>query len=83
MAKADISKGSVRVTLLDDSGELASADFSGDSTNAQLVFGEFCVGSLNEKVFRIRFDVDGELYSFGFADKNGDFGGAHAAGIVR
>jgi hypothetical protein len=34
-------------------------------------------------VIRIRFTVDGKLYSFGFADENGDFGGAHAAGIVN
>jgi len=27
--------------------------------------------------------VDGKLYSFGFADENGDFGGAHAAGVVE
>jgi hypothetical protein len=34
-------------------------------------------------VIRIKFYVDGELYSFGFADENGDFGGAHAAGVVK
>ena len=37
----------------------------------------------NNKVFRIEFTVDGELYSFGFADENGDFGGARAAGVVK
>ena len=35
------------------------------------------------KVFRIKFNVDGELYSFGFTDENGDFGGARAAGVVK
>ena len=76
-------KGSVRVTLIDGENELASAYFSGDSTNARLDFGGFEVKTLEGKPFRIRFDLDGELYSFGFADKNGDFGGAHAGGLVR
>ena len=50
---------------------------------AKVVFDHFDVSGLNNKVFKIKFTVDGELYSFGFTDKNGDFGGARAAGIVR
>lgn len=73
-------KGNVKVTLLDSDGaELASAAVSGDSTNMRL----FDVSEYNGRTVRARFDVDGELYSFGFADENGDFGGAHAAGVVR
>ena len=75
--------GNVRVTILTPDGEsLASADFDGDSTNARLGFGEHDIMSLIGKTFRLRFDVDGALYSFGFADENGDFGGAGAAGDV-
>ncbi|MBQ8552062.1 MAG: glycosyl hydrolase family 32 [Clostridia bacterium] len=73
-------KGNVKVELLDaDNNLLASARVSGDSTNMRL----FDVSAYNNKVVRARFDVDGELYSFGFADACGDFGGAHAAGIVK
>ncbi len=75
--------GNVRVTILTPDGEsLASADFDGDSTNARLGFSEHDIMSLIGKTFRLRFDVDGALYSFGFADENGDFGGAGAAGVV-
>lgn len=75
--------GKVRVTLLsEDFRELASADFCGDSTNARLCFGDFDIRSLGKRSFRIRFEVDGALYSFGFADEKGDFGGAHGAGIA-
>ncbi len=76
-------KGSVRVTLIDGENQLADAYFSGDSTNARLDFGGFEVKTLEGRPFRVRFDLDGELYSFGFADRNGDFGGAHAGGVVR
>lgn len=61
----------------------ASAEFDGDSTNHTLDFGDFDISSLNCKIIRIRFTVDGKLYSFGFADENGDYGGAHAAGIMN
>ncbi len=39
--------------------------------------------SLNGKIFKLRFTADGKLYSFGFTDEKGDFGGAHTAGIVE
>ncbi|MBQ7822243.1 MAG: glycosyl hydrolase family 32 [Clostridia bacterium] len=76
--------GSVRVHICDENGGViaSSAVFEGDSTNHTLDFGNFDISSLNNKVFRLKFEVDGKLYSFGFADENGDFGGAHAAGIV-
>lgn len=41
------------------------------------------IKNLNTKVFRLRFNVSGKLYSFGFADKNGNAGGARAAGEVN
>ena len=76
--------GKVKAHILDENGNLLASSelFEGDSTNHTLDFGGFDVSSLNGKVFRIKFDVDGKLYSFGFADEKGDFGGAHAAGIV-
>ncbi len=76
--------GAVRAEILSSDGAvLASASFAGDSTCARLDFGGFNVASLNGQVFRMRFAVEGALYAFGLADANGDFGGAHAAGIVR
>ena len=70
---------------MDEKGELLGESnvFEGDSTKAELRFDNLCVGELNGKVIRLEFTVSGKLYSFGFADENGDFGGAHAAGIVR
>ena len=77
--------GSVKAKILDEKGELLGESnvFEGDSTKAELGFNNLCVGELNGKVIRLEFTVSGKLYSFGFADENGDFGGAHAAGIVR
>ena len=74
------------------SAEILSADgkllaksntFKGDSTKEFLTFDGFNINSLNNKVFRLKFNVSGNLYSFGFADKCGDAGGAHAAGRVN
>lgn len=59
-----------------------SSVFSGVSTNAPLTFPTLRISDLNGTVIRIRFTVEGKLYAFGFADETGDFGGAHAAGIV-
>lgn len=75
--------GFVCVEILDESGTLlaVSEKFCGDSTNAKLQFPDFEVQSLNGKNFRLHFKVDGSLYAFGFADKNGEFGGRRAAGI--
>lgn len=77
--------GSVSAKILDGEGNVIcqSSTFSGDSTNAQLVFENYDISKLNGMVFRIEFSVSGKLYSFGFADENGDFGGAHAGGIVE
>lgn len=79
------AKGKVTVQIMDENGnELAlSHTFEGDSTKAQVLFDDFDVSTLNDKVFRLKFMVDGELYSFGFADENGEFGGARAAGVVK
>ena len=60
-----------------------SKPFEGNSTKAKIIFEDFDVCSLNNTVFRLKFNVCGKIYSFGFTDKNGDFGGAHAAGIVE
>lgn len=77
-------KGTVFAEIYDEYGTLLgkSNEYSGDSTKAELKFKEVKISDLNEKIIRIKFFVNGELYSFGFADKNGNFGGAHAAGIV-
>ena len=77
--------GTVSAEILDAEGTVmaVSDSFNGNSTKARLNFDKFVISSLNGQVFRIRFKVDGELYSFGFADRNGDFGGASAAGEVK
>ncbi len=73
------AKGNVRAAMIDMDGRLLGVGgLRGDSTNARL----FDVAAFNGRTVRIHFSVDGELYSFGLADENGDFGGAHAAGIV-
>lgn len=60
-----------------------SGTFDGNSTKAFLCFDNLDIKNLNTKVFRLRFNVSGKLYSFGFADKNGNAGGARAAGEVN
>ena len=76
--------GKVKAELLDEEGShLSEAFFEGDSTKAHLDFENLSISELNGKTFRIRFTVKGSLYSFGFADEKGDFGGAHGAGIVK
>ncbi|MBQ4624551.1 MAG: glycosyl hydrolase family 32 [Clostridia bacterium] len=79
------AKGGVQVFLLDEDGnELdRTTPFVGDSTGEILHFERTDVASLNGQTIRLRFEVDGELYAFGFADKNGDCGGAHGAGLVK
>ena len=75
------AKGRVQVKIIDEEGrEIASSRvFNGDSTKAEVLFDNFDVSTLNDKVFRLKFMVDGELYSFGFADENGEFGGEKIA----
>lgn len=77
--------GTVGAELLDESDTVLdkSSVFCGDSTKAELKFAKINIKDLNGKTFKIRFNVDGKLYSFGFTDENGDFGGAHAAGVVK
>ena len=79
------AEGRVSADILDENGNPldSSCVFCGDSTKAELKFSKININDLNGKVIKIRFKVDGKLYSFGFADENGDFGGAHAAGIVE
>lgn len=68
--------GTVSAEILSPGGKLLakSGVFSGDSTKAKLNFNGFDISSLNGEVFKIKFNVDGKLYSFGFSDENGDFG---------
>ena len=77
--------GRVSAKILGEDGELLGESnvFEGDSTKAELVFEGIDIPDFNGKIFRIEFSVCGKLYSFGFADDNGDFGGAHAAGMVE
>ena len=77
--------GSVSAEILDENGNVldTSSVFCGDSTNAQLKFSKLDIKALNGKIIKIRFTVDGKLFSFGFTDEKGDFGGAHAAGVVE
>lgn len=77
--------GKISAEIYDENDNLIckSAVFEGDSTNYTLDFGSFDISTLNSKVIRIKFNVYGKLYSFGFADENGDYGGAHAAGVVE
>lgn len=86
--KADFyinAEGTVSVELLEPDGTLIakSGTFQGNSTKEKLIFDGFDIRSLNNRVFRIRFLVKGKLYSFGFADETGDFGGAHGAGLYQ
>ncbi len=77
------AKGSVKAAILSEDGEnLASfRPFDGDSTDALLEAEEgSSVKELNCRPIRLRFEVDGALYSFAFADGRGESGGAHAAG---
>lgn len=69
--------------ILSPGGKLLakSGVFRGDSTKAKLNFDGFDISSLDGEVLKIKFNVDGKLYSFGFSDENGDFGGARAAGV--
>lgn len=77
--------GKVSAEILDAEGRLMarSSVFNGDSTKYELEFDGFDVAKLNHSVFKVRFNVDGKLFAFGFADENGDFGGARAAGVVK
>ena len=77
--------GKLQAEILDEAGCILakSAAVDCDSTNQALDFGDFDVSSLNGKVIRLRFNLDGKLYAFGFCDETGEFGGARAAGVVK
>lgn len=77
--------GEVSAEIFDSEGNIVAKSnvFKGDSTKAELHFNNFDIKELNEMVFRIKFYVDGKLYSFGFTDDSDDFGGAHAAGFAE
>lgn len=77
--------GKASVQILSDTGELLaeSNKVSANSTDLKLDFNGFDISCLNGKPFRLKFLVQGELYSFRFADKNGDSHGARAAGVVK
>lgn len=79
------ARGRVQVFLLDEEGTEMDRTpcFEGDSTGQMLRFEKTDIASLNGKVFALRFEVDGELYAFGFGDEKGDCGGAHGAGLVK
>lgn len=79
------AEGSVSVKIIDENGNVTakSNEFNGDSTNARLSFENFDIASVNGRPIRLEFEVRGSLYSFGFTDDRGDFGGAHAAGICQ
>ena len=76
--------GTVQAEILLSDGTLlgTSRAFEGDSCCTRLDFDGLDIATLNGETIRLRFRVNGELYAFGFADANGDFGGAHAAGVV-
>lgn len=76
--------GTVQAEWLDENGVVVGQSdvFCGDSTKSELQFDSLRICDWNKKPFRLRFRVDGALYAFGFTDANGDFGGAHAAGLV-
>ena len=76
-------KVSVEVISVDGTTLAISKPFEGNSTKAKIAFENFDISSLNNTVFRLKFNVCGKIYSFGFTDKNGDFGGAHAAGMIE
>jgi len=77
--------GSISAELYTDDGQLLASSkvLKGDSTCEFLDFGDFDIESAAEQVLRVKFNVNGSLYSFGFSDENGDCKGAHAAGIVK
>ncbi len=67
--------------LLPDGKKYRSRKLCGDSCNEEVIFDTLKISDLNGQTFKIRFYVNGKLYSFGFADENGEFGGARAAGV--
>jgi len=79
------AKGYVKVEILAEDGSLlaSSHGMTIDSTNAKVDLSDFEISTLEGKEFRLKFTIIGELFSFGFANESGDFGGAHAAGIVK
>lgn len=79
------AQGRVTVEFCDENGNALdrATPFCGDSTKAMVEFSSVKISDWNGKVCRLRFEVDGKLYSFGFTDATGDCGGAHAAGRIE
>ena len=76
---------SVEILSADKSKVLAKSKlFVGDSTCAELDFGDFDLSSLEGETFRIHFHItSGKIYSFWFSEsENGESGGYDAAGTV-
>ncbi|MCQ2433252.1 MAG: glycosyl hydrolase family 32, partial [Clostridia bacterium] len=64
--------GKVTTEILDMNGAvLAKADFCGDSTDAALVFDDFNIAGLDGIPHRLRFTVNGSLYSCAYTDAKG------------
>lgn len=77
--------GKVTVEILDESGNLIakSSEIVANSTHEKVCFANFDVSSISGRVFKLRFSIEGKLYSFDFTDENGDSHGAHAGGLVK
>lgn len=77
--------GEASVEILTENEELLAVSdrLSCDSTDAKVIFKNFDIASLSGKKFKLRFNINGKLYSFRFADKDGDSHGAHAGGVVN
>ena len=77
--------GKLQAEILDEAGAVLvrSAPVDCDCTDQELNFGCFDVAHLNGQVIRLRFHVEGKLYSFALCDANGESGGARAAGLVH
>ena len=77
---------SVKILSADKKTVIAeSTQFTGDSTRAELDFGDFDLSKLEGETFRLHFYVTaGKIYSFWFSDsENGESGGYDAAGNVN
>ena len=77
--------GELVVEILDENDCLVakSDKINSNNTHEKVLFKNFDISSLSGKVFKLRFVLDGKLYSFDFTDESGDSHGAHAGGIVK
>lgn len=76
--------GCVKAMIKDEKGNVLceSRPFCGDSTCAELDFGNFDLASLEDKVIKLEFYIGkGRIYSFWFSEsENGESGGFDGAG---